>query len=380
MCSMIPVVSMMIILLLVNPIFERKNKKFIEKCQRKLRASCVVTIGITGSFGKTGCKNILAAMLRERYAVVATEKNYNTPMGVAMTIDKMSGDEDYLIAEMGARKKGDVAELCDLVRPEYAIVTGVCPQHLATFRSLHNIYEEKNELPKRTAGFTVFNAVDVYAAKMYRESKKEKILCCLTEKGDVFADNIVLSPTGTTFELHFKEQGETISVETKLLGRHNVINVCLCAALARKLGVTAEEISRAVRNLTPVPHRLEYSYKNGIHILDDGYNGNERGVSYAMEVLDAFEGRKIIVSQGIAEGGRKRKELNRKIGERIASHADVIVLCGPNRKDLLIGLKEGKFDGKVYVEKNLLSAQKKFRKWIGPGDVVLLQNDMPDVL
>ena len=366
----------------VTLVFERKNKKFIQKAERKLRASNAVTIGITGSFGKTGCKNILAAMLSERFSVLATEKNYNTPMGIALSVEKMKGDEDYFIAEMGAKKQGDITELCDLVCPDYSIVTGVCPQHLTTFSSLHNVYLEKSVLPKRTKTISVLNGDDPLTKKMYDELSGKKIL--VGKGGDAYAEDVKITEEGCSFRFYYRlnSAGEfrSIPLRTKLLGRHNVTNICLCAVLALQLGVTEEEIEEAVRTLRPVPHRLEYSYRNGIHILDDGYNGNVVGVKSAMEVLDAFSARKIIVSQGIAEAGRRKKEINEEIGETTARHADVLIFCGPNRKDLVLGARKIGFTGEIYLYKDLPAVTKDLREIVKTGDVVLFQNDVPDTL
>lgn len=367
----------MISLCINNPYFNRKNDKFIAAKFEELRSSKVIRIGITGSYGKTGCKNILASILSEKYKVVFTEKNYNTPMGIALTVDGMDKNADIFIAEMGARKTGDIKFLADMLEPDHSITTGVCPQHMATFKSLHNIYMEKAYLSKKTKYISVFNGNDKYALKMYKEHVGQKIKVTCNKSGDFYATDIVMGPEGSVFNVRYEDK--IMGLQTRLLGRHNVVNITLCVALAKSLGLSDEMIKNAVKNILPVPHRLEYSYANGIHILDDGYNSNVLGVKYALEVVDSFGCRRVVVSQGIAEGGKKSAELNIRVGREIAAHSDVIILCGKNADYLSRGIKEASFKGAIYKYGSLKKAERHFNEILRTGDVLLLQNDLPDV-
>ena len=130
-------------------VFENtRNQKFVKRAGQVLDESQMIKVGIVGSYAKTSVKNILASILKEKYSVVASPLSYNTPMGIALTV----GSEDFsaaqiFIAEMGARKQGDIAELCRLVKPDYAIFTGVCAQHIASFgcncRTVLNLFSKK---------------------------------------------------------------------------------------------------------------------------------------------------------------------------------------------------------------------------------------------
>ena len=362
---------------ILNPHFEKKNEVFFSQAMEKLRETHAVKIMITGSYGKTACKNILAAMLSKKYSVIATEGNYNTPMGIAFTVERMTGKEEVFIAEAGARRRGDIKLLTEAVKPDYSITTGVCPQHLATFKSLHNVFAEKKELSKGTKKISVFNCNDKYALKMYREHRGGKIMVCCNKEGDVYADNVQLTKEGSSFRLVHGDG--SIDIHTKLLGKHNIINITLCAALALEMGVRAELIAEAVASLSPVPHRLEYIYANGIHILDDSYNSNLVGVRSALEVLDLFPGRKVVLSQGIVEGGRYNAKLNNELGRNLSNHSDVVILCGSNAKSVGAGLKEGGFSGEIYRYGDLRRAQAAFGKILRKDDVLFLQNDLPDV-
>ena len=115
-----------------------RNRGYIVRAKRKIAESNCLKIGITGSFAKTSVKHFAAAIAGSKYRVAATPASYNTPMGVARTVFEQGLDCDLFFVEMGARRRGDIQELCDMVSPEIGVVTGICPQHLETFLTIEN--------------------------------------------------------------------------------------------------------------------------------------------------------------------------------------------------------------------------------------------------
>ena len=132
----------------VTSVFEEtRNKKFIKRAGQVLDEREIIRIGVVGSYGKTSVKHILYTLLSEKYSVVATPESFNTPMGLAKTVLSPDFDQKQIfIAEMGARKHGDIAELCDLIHPDYAVFTGICEQHIQGFGSLENVWAEKSQI------------------------------------------------------------------------------------------------------------------------------------------------------------------------------------------------------------------------------------------
>ncbi len=362
----------------INAYFNKKNKLFVANATEKLSNMNIIKIGITGSYGKTSCKKILAEMLAAKYKVYASKENYNTPMGLAICINEIA-DEEVFIAEMGARKKGDIAELTDMIKPDYGIITGVTNQHLKTFKSLHNIYAEKFCLAKALEdnGLCVFNGNDKYTLKMFKEFGGNKLRVGLNKFGDVQVDNIEMNTKGSFFSLELKEK--IFFCNTKLLGRHNIINIAMCVALATELGVQMDKIMEAIRNLTPVKHRLEYIFSNGIHILDDSYNSNIVGIKSALECLSFFPQRKIVLAQGLVEMGKSQNRMNYEIGCMLSKTADAVILTGRNKNAIKKGLVDSGYVGEIHVFTSLNKAQKSFKHILKVNDVLLLQNDLPDV-
>lgn len=367
---------------LFNAPFENmNNRRYINRTRRKLENSDVIKIGITGSFGKTGVKNILATLLSQKYRVLATPGSYNTPLGVAVTAKKLDSTHDVFIAEMGARHVGDISDLASLVKPQYAVLTGVNDQHLETFGSRENIrltkFELFENLPEHASGF--FGADNEISRELYEEAKCEKYLAGINGTF-VSADQITQGENGSSFMLRIAgERG--VKCNTTLLGKHNIGNICLAAAVAYKIGLTPREIAEGVNRLKAVSHRLEMVTNNkDIRIIDDSYNSNPDGVRAALEVLSAFEGRKIVVTPGLVELGKEEAFANYEMGKAIAAAADKLIVIGRHNGEMLI---KGWYDGgrtneDVMFAKNLEKGNELLNGIIRAGDVVLFENDLPD--
>ena len=360
---------------LIFSLFENaRNKKFVKRAGQVLDETQIVRIGVVGSYGKTSVKNILVTLLKEKYAVVATPESYNTPLGIAKTV--LSDDfanKQIFIAEMGARKAGDIAELCELVKPNYAVFTGVCAQHVQTFGSVQNAWIEKSAILK-------CGAKKVVCGEDLRERLEKDFAAADSVAYGERVSGVCLQATETAFTLCV--DGKEISVSTKLLGGAAVENIALAARLCRELGMSAEEIAAGVAKLQPVPHRLQLIQSGGAYILDDGYNCNPRGAKEALAALARFDGRKCIVTPGIVECGVLEEEINGELGGEIAKiNPDKVLLVG----DTLVGaVKDGYQNGggdmqKLSVCKDLKGAQEALAEWVGAGDAVLFLNDLPDV-
>ena len=369
--AIIPLLCIPFVLLanIVSKIYEvPHNKSFVKKARAKLSASKITVIGITGSYGKTSAKNVLAAILKEKFRVLATPRSHNTPMGIALSINGNNlSDYDIFIAEMGARNIGDIAELCEICPPDYSVITGICPQHLESFGSIENIVKAKAEILAYTKNEAVI-AADCYSLFDGYSCKKSRC-------GEI--TEAECSPAGCVFAVDL--DGEKVTLKTRLLGRHNAENIALAAALAHKLGMSAEEIARAVEKLDFVEHRLQLIKSGGVNILDDGYNSNVKGAAAALEVLQTFEGRKIVVTPGIVELGVLEESENKLLGARLAG-LDLVILVG---ETLVLPVKQGYIEAGGDAEKLLLkptldAAQEALKGYIAAGDTVLFLNDLPD--
>ncbi len=366
---------------LILPFEKLNNNKYIKGARIYLENnSSLIKIGITGSFGKTSTKNILYHFLSSNYNVSATKASYNTPLGIARAVQEINKATDIFIAEMGARYIGDIKELSSLVKPKYAIITGVTRQHLETFKTISNIYKEKQELINNMPldGFCVFNAENSYTRYMYYKCKTEKYLVGFNNNCDMYAEDIKSDLEGSQFTLNYGDK--KLECSTRLLGRHNILNILLATAMAKKFNISDTELVDRIKSLQPIKHRMELlKPPNGILIIDDSYNCNIDGAISALEVVKGYAGRKIIFTQGIVElGTNNQHSVNNFLGRIISKIADIVILCGINAKAIKSGLMDGKFSGEIKVYKTLEKAQHDFRNFLKVGDLLLLQNDLPD--
>ena len=378
-------VSPIIILLsnLINKPLELSiNQHYTNDAKRILKACPnLKIIGITGSYGKTSVKYYLTTLLRSKYNVLMTPESYNTPMGVVKTIrGSLKATDEIFVCEMGAKWVGDIKELCDIVHPHHGIITSIGPQHLESFKTLEAIKGTKFELADALPeGGMLFLNGDDENIDSYKGDRKH--ISYSLDNGDYSAFDIAVSERGTTFKVKAPD-GETQEFSTKLIGRHNVLNIVGAIAVSHKMGIALKDLRSAVRKLEGVPHRLQLSDKGNMTIIDDAYNSNPSGTKAALEALSLFNGYKILVTPGMVELGEKQDELNREFGRNAASVCDYVVLVGQKQAvPIKAGLLDEKFDeSRIFVASNINEALSHVYALNSQGKkkVVLLENDLPD--
>lgn len=342
-------------------------------------------VAITGSYGKTSVKFILAELLRQRYEVLATPSSYNTPMGICTVINQhLKPHHQVLVLEMGMRYAGDIAELCAIARPEVALVTTVGVAHLETMGSIEAIAREKGSLLKhmKPGGLAVLNGDNAWTREM-QGVQGQTVTASVdgNEGADFQARHIRYSRKGVHFTVVERATGETAEVESRLLGSHNVLNLLLAMATARAMGLRLRQIAHAVARVQPVEHRLKLREENGLVVIDDAFNSNPVGARGAVDVLSQMEGgQRIIVTPGMVELGERQAEENRAFGAYVASRVDYAVLVGPKQTaPIREGLEEAGFPpDRAVVVRSLKEAQAWLAENAKPGDIVLYENDLPD--
>ena len=354
---------------------------FVQKAKIKLRQyPHVKVIAVTGSYGKTSVKNVFAKMLSAQYKVVCTPGSFNTPMGVAKTINQSCFDGvDFFICEMGARRQGDIAELCDIVNPDYAVLTGISSQHIGTFGSLQNIVKTKFEIFDGTKKEgIVFANDDCKMLKNLPPAKQKVLLSGENKNCHLYYQNVKISKEGCCFEI--VDKGSVLPLKTKLIGTHTCSNLCLCALVGQNLGLKWQNIQKAVEQLDYSPHRLQLSVtQKGFYIVDDSYNANPDGVKNALDSLSLFDGKKFVIMAGIVDCGKFQKQINFDVGLYMAQRCDFALLVGINSNSIKDGLLQGGFCGdKIFCCANLQNAVSVATQKCVAGDVILFCNDLPD--
>jgi UDP-N-acetylmuramoyl-tripeptide--D-alanyl-D-alanine ligase len=358
-----------------------------KKQARKKLASLphIKVIAITGSYGKTSTKYVIDAFLKERVQVCVTPGSYNTPMGICKVINNdLEAHHQVLILEMGARYSGNIKELCDIARPDIAVITNVGISHLETFGSKEAVAEEKSTLAKelKPGGTLILNSDDELVKRM-GELRTDVNVVFAGADGSVRATDVEVTPRGTSFNLVWNESNNSERISTKLLGAHNIQNMLLAAAVASEFDIRPKTIAVAAEAMEPVEHRLELKERNGLTVIDDAFNSNPVGAKNAVDILASFKtGRRILITPGMIELGDLEEKENRLFGEHIANAGlDLVILVGREQTEPIAkGIRNHKngMETDLRIAKSLFEANDILKEFAKPGDVVLYENDLPD--
>lgn len=378
----------MLAVILLKPVEFLINRRYWTEASEMLQSMPGLTVvGITGSYGKTSTKHYLERILSEQFEVLMTPGSYNTPMGVIRTVREMLKPyHEIFICEMGAKQKGDIKEICDLVHPNMGIITAVGPMHLESFKTMDNVQSTKFELAVAlpSDGLIVVNDDFEYCASRVVDNVECLRYCVDIENranADYYAENVRYSPEGTSFTIK-GPSGFSIDLSTRLVGACNISNLIGAVIIAMRLGMSESAIFRAVARIEQVEHRLSIKRTPGnVTVIDDAFNSNPSGSRMALEVLSDFrQGRRIVVTPGMIELGDRQEELNEEFGRQIAGNCDIAVIVGKYNRDAIIrGIKEGGFDeSNLYEAASFDDAQKILAGIMKAGDTVLYENDLPD--
>lgn len=287
-------------------------------------------VAITGSSGKTTTKELLAAMLEQRFRVARSPGNFNNLFGFPLALMGIADDTEWMVAEMGMSTPRELAEVSRLGRPNAAVYTNVRPVHLENFSSLADIAEAKAELMEglEPGALVIANADDPEVMRIVERRAAERadlniVTYGLKQPADVSASSVtplangVMRP-GSRFLLK-TPQGEK-QVELPVHGLYNVENCLAAAACATTLGVTLDEVAKACAGFRPASMRGElHRLADGLTIIDDSYNSNPDAAARALEsarMLPAV--RRIAVLGDMLELGPEEADFHRRVGRRAA--------------------------------------------------------------
>ena len=279
----------------------------------------VTVIGITGSNGKTGTKELVHACLAQEAATLATHGNLNNEIGVPLMLARITGEHRFAVIEMGANHHGEIAYLTRLVRPDVVVLTNAAEAHLEGFGSVRGVSRAKGEILQgdERPQTAVLNADDAYFDYWSALADDMRVVSFgLGESADVRATEIETGIHQSQFLLQLQEQ--KIAVCLPLPGIHNVRNACAAAAVAWSLGIEADHIRRALEDVSPIGGRLQpLNGTNGATLFDDSYNANPLSVTAAAEFLAQLSGESWLVLGDMKELGENAAELHYALGENL---------------------------------------------------------------
>jgi UDP-N-acetylmuramoyl-tripeptide--D-alanyl-D-alanine ligase len=281
-------------------------------------------VGVTGSAGKTTCKDIIAALLGERFRVGKTVGNFNNNLGVPLSVLRFPDDAQVGVLELGMNHAGEIRELAGIARPQVGVVTNVGYAHIEGFDSIDGIALAKRELIESLPadGTAILNADDRRVLEFGKVHRGAVITYGIQNQATIRAERVRREPGKVEFDaggVHFS---------SKLTGVHGILNILAGLATASVFRIGLTELVEPVSALEPGRMRGERRIWNGITIFDDCYNSNPEAVRSMIDVLkDEPARRRIAVLGEMLELGHWAEVLHREVGEYLAK-AGIQLLVG----------------------------------------------------
>lgn len=305
-----PLIALLI--LISNKIFLIYKRRKIIKATIKIKeAKHLKIIGVTGSYGKTTTKELIAQILSQKYRVLKTPGSQNTDIGIAESIlGNDLSQYDFFVCEMAAYHRGEIASICEMLKPkiQIGVITGINEQHQSLFGSLENTQMSKFELIEaiEPSGYAIFNGRSKNIDRMISWAKQKKL-------------NIKVVNQNITGEL-----------PAQLHGKHFQENLSLAITTAYVAGVNKGEITKGILKVKLPAKTMNIIDKGSVKLIDDTFNANPDGVYAALDFLRSLDGKKILVLQPLIELGKYASEVHRKIGKMAAEICDEIILTNKN--------------------------------------------------
>jgi UDP-N-acetylmuramoyl-tripeptide--D-alanyl-D-alanine ligase len=338
----------------------------------------VRVLGVTGSVGKTTSKEVIAAVVKQRYRTLRSEGNYNNEIGLPLTLLHLTASHERVVLEMGMYDVGEITHLADIALPQVGIVTNVGPIHLERLGTIERIAEAKAELPQalppvEEQGIAILNVDDEWVGAMKERTRARVFTYGLRPDADLWADDIESRGLeGIRFRFHYGR--ETLHAQVPLLGRHSVHTALCGAAVGLVEGLSWEEIIAGLQDQSGQLRLVAVRGPVGSIILDDTYNASPTSTIAALNLLNELDGRKISVLGDMYELGRFEVEGHKLVGRRVRDVTDLLVTVGP--LGYIIGeeaLKAGMAREAVHRVETNHQATDLVKGLLEPGDIVLVK-------
>ncbi|MGA8144490.1 MAG: UDP-N-acetylmuramoyl-tripeptide--D-alanyl-D-alanine ligase [Candidatus Acidiferrales bacterium] len=336
---------------------------------------------VTGSAGKTTTKEILAALLSTRMRVLKSEGNLNNEYGLPLTLFRLGEEHDAAVVEVGMSRRGELARLAEIARPDVGVVTNVAPVHLEFFASVDEIALAKRELIEGLDGadpVAVLNADDSRVSRFADVFRGRVRYFGLSEGAEFRAENIEgRGIEGSVFD--FKGPEERARLQLSLAGEHNVLNALASLAAASEWGIGAREAAEVLPNLRPASLRGEIlRFAAGFTVINDCYNSNPVALERMIDLLVATPGykRRILVAGAWREIGADSAALHRRAGEYAAGKPGIEWILGVDgdARELVRGAIEAGYAAERTAFFNSSEEAAKFLSgFVSPGDLLLIK-------
>lgn len=334
-------------------------------------------VAVGGSNGKTTTKELIAAVLRQKFATLWSEASFNNDIGVPLTLLKLERTHKAAVLEVGTNHPGELAPLLQMIRPRYSVITSIGREHLEFFGGIDGVVKEEGTLAEflPANGKLFVNGESEWMKPILKKARASVVKVGWTGKNDFCADRIRMDETGSTFIVH--SPGDSLDGEYRinLVGRHQVLNALLAIGVGGTLGLGRAEIQRGLAEAKPAKMRMQVWTVNDVRVLDDTYNANADSMLAALETLREFpcSGRRIAVLGDMAELGTHSAESHAEVGRRAAElGVDHLIAVGKMASETANAARKGGLKNVTEIGE-VEQAGMIVKQLLKPGDVVLLK-------
>ncbi|MCL2695660.1 MAG: UDP-N-acetylmuramoyl-tripeptide--D-alanyl-D-alanine ligase [Clostridiales bacterium] len=289
----------------------------------------IAVIGVTGSVGKTTVKEMLCAVLSQRYVTHKSKGNLNNQTGVPQTLLGITPEHQVAVVEMGTNHFGEIAELARITEPTLCVLTNIGESHIEFFGTRAGIFREKTAMlaHMRPGGMTVVNGDDDLLATLHGA-----VTYGLSLSNAVYADDLVSHGLdGTSFTAHYF--GHTLCARVPMPGKHMVTTALCAVAVGHQLGLSAEEMACGIESFVPPAGRMHIQNTGHFVLINDAYNASPTSMRASINVLCAEHGRKVLIFGDMLELGESGPAYHEEVGQYALAHGVDLLLCvGPLAK------------------------------------------------
>ncbi|HEU4685429.1 MAG TPA: UDP-N-acetylmuramoyl-tripeptide--D-alanyl-D-alanine ligase [Nitrospira sp.] len=340
----------------------------------------IPVVAVTGSNGKTTTKDMVVAVLAQRWRTLKTEGNFNNRIGVPSTLFRLTPRHEAAVIEIGVDAQGQTTRLCEIARPTIGLITNIGPDHLEFFGSMEGSAQAKAELldllpPDGTA---VLNTDDPYFDYLAARARCRVLSFGLSHRADVRATQIAVDARqGTSFQLALPGKTRHIPVTIKVHGSHNVLNALAAAAVGAALNIPGAVIAQGLARFRPAAMRSQVVSHRGVQIINDCYNANPASMKAAIQLLAEWNParERVAVLGDMLELGPESRAMHREVGQYAAEKGlSRLVACGSLGREIAEGARKGGMvDSAITEMADAAAAVDAVRAIVRRGDVVLVK-------